>query len=102
MKTSWKKTGVRGKPVYVRDWTTFTIEVTVSGDHYLPWVRYKDGPHAHGLGLFISAEAAMRQADIDGDKIAVLEAGRRVVRGNPSPVLGQRARRPVGKGMESF
>lgn len=96
---TWKKIGVRGKPVYVAEWPTFIIEIHSSGDHLTPFVKTRDGAHGYGLGLYNSLEAAQREAEKHAASVAEREAGRRVALGNPPLVLGARDKGKTSKGV---
>ena len=95
---TWKKIGVRGKPVWVAEWPTFEIEIHTSGGYHTPYVRMKDGTHGYGLGLYLTHDLAKREGEKAGERLALQEAGRVVVSGNPPLVLGRREKRKEDRG----
>lgn len=96
--TTWKKIGVKGKPVWVAEWPTFTIEIHQTPGckekncrckgQFAPFVKTRDGVHGYGIGFYSCLTAAQAEADKAGVKLAEREAGRVVNRSNPEAILG--------------
>lgn len=93
---TWKKIGVRGKPVYLAEWPTFIIEIVQSGPAWVPFVKTRDGLLGYGLGLYSCLDAAKADAEKHGQKTAEKEALRIVNKyASPPPIMEKRERKPV-------